>query len=107
MRFELLEETFDNLPSVWLHFIASGDNVGVFFDSIVIELFRSLCSKNDLFEEVHNFLHWEVVRILWKFMKEVDIFIQNKTVLALEDGINEKIDVRLFENMGNLLEQSI
>ena len=49
-------------------------------------------------------------KIVWKFthfVKQIDILVQHYGQIWLQNSVYEKIDVRFFENMGNLLKKFI
>ena len=104
LRIHFIKEVPDNVPPVWLQFLVSGHNLGIFFNGIVVQ-FLDLCFAEDyILEERDDFFHWKVVRVSRQFMKEIDIFVENETNFRLQDRINQKFDMLLLEYMGNFLE---
>lgn len=55
--------------------------------------------QNDAFKETSDFIFGEVVGKFAHFVQKIYVFVEDKREVRLEDAVNEKIDVRFFEDM--------
>lgn len=60
-------------------------------------------SQNYAFKEGSHFVLGKVVGKLAHFVKKVNIFVQNKAEVGLENRVDEEVHMWLFENMRNIL----
>lgn len=63
--------------------------------------------QDDAFEKWSNLVFWEVV---WKFthlVEEIDVFVEDEREIRFENTVDEEVNVRFFEDMGDLLEQLV
>lgn len=104
MSCQLADEAMDDISPARLHLVSLSHDFrillrGVFVKALVLNL-----SKNNAFEKGSYFVFWEVVGKLAHFIEKIDILIEDKREVRLKDAVDQEINVRFLEDMGDFLE---
>lgn len=100
-------EGMNDIPTATLHLVPLGHNLTVFLSSVLVEGFVLTIAQDDAFKEGTDLVFRKVVREFTHLIQQVDVLIEDKGKLRLQDGIDEEIDMGFLEDMGHLLEQLI
>ena len=61
-------------------------------------------AQDDALKKGSDLVLGEIVTKFTHFVEKVDVLVEDQCLLGLKDGIDEKINVRLLEDVRNLLE---
>lgn len=102
-----LEEILNDAPAIGFEILISGYDLTISFYRIVIKLFDFGFAKNNIFKESFDFLHWEIIGISWKLVKEIDIFVEYQSKFWFQDLIDQIFHMLFFKDVRHLLEKLV